>query len=186
MATGQPDAHPKPLAAKKKRFVEEYVKDWNGAAAAERAGYAPASARQQAYHLLREPAVLDYLQKFMEPLTMSSTEALLRMTEWGRGTMAPFLSVTEDGGMSINLSTEAAKRHYHLIRKVTQTRTLIRMEDVEREEIRTTVELHDAKDAVKQIQAIRGQVVQRIDQTTNGKDLPAPGSNIYVPDNGRE
>jgi hypothetical protein len=39
------------------RFVQEYLVDRNGAAAAVRAGYAPKAARQQAYELLTRPDV---------------------------------------------------------------------------------------------------------------------------------
>jgi phage terminase small subunit len=45
------------LTAKRRRFVDEYLVDLNGAQAAIRAGYSPRSARQQADVLLNEPEV---------------------------------------------------------------------------------------------------------------------------------
>ena len=45
------------LTAKQQRFVEEYLVDLNGAAAAIRAGYTKRRARQQAYRLSQKPEV---------------------------------------------------------------------------------------------------------------------------------
>lgn len=45
------------LTPRQKRFVEEYLIDLNGGHAAERAGYSPKSARQQASYLLRKPKI---------------------------------------------------------------------------------------------------------------------------------
>lgn len=45
------------LRPKQQRFVEEYLTDFNGTAAARRAGYSARTARQQASRLLRIPAV---------------------------------------------------------------------------------------------------------------------------------
>ena len=44
---------------KNKRFVQEYLVDRNGAAAAVRAGYSKRTARQQAYDLLTRPDVAE-------------------------------------------------------------------------------------------------------------------------------
>lgn len=43
------------LTDKQAAFVLEYVKDFNGAAAAIRAGYSPRCARQTAYELMNDP-----------------------------------------------------------------------------------------------------------------------------------
>lgn len=48
---------PHGLTLQRRRFVEEYLVDFNGAAAARRAGYSPASARSQASELLTIPNV---------------------------------------------------------------------------------------------------------------------------------
>jgi hypothetical protein len=45
------------------RFVQEYLVDRNGAAAAVRAGYAPKAARQQAHELLTRPDVAEAVRK---------------------------------------------------------------------------------------------------------------------------
>lgn len=48
-----------PLSAKKQRFVDNYLLDLNGAAAAIRAGYSPRGAAQAAHRLLQEPGISD-------------------------------------------------------------------------------------------------------------------------------
>jgi Terminase small subunit len=45
------------------RFVQEYLIDRNGAAAAVRAGYSPRTARQQAYELLTRPDVAEAVRQ---------------------------------------------------------------------------------------------------------------------------
>ncbi|MET4106027.1 hypothetical protein [Hymenobacter sp. UYP22] len=61
----------------------------------------------------------------------------------------------------------------HMIKKVTPTR------------YGTAVELHDAKDAVNTMLKIHGAFAPvKVDHTTNGNDMP--GSNIMMPDNGRD
>jgi phage terminase small subunit len=51
------DAVPKPLSARARRFVTEYLKDCNGAQAAIRAGYSPAGARVTASRLLANVSI---------------------------------------------------------------------------------------------------------------------------------
>jgi phage terminase small subunit len=184
MSTGLSGAKPKPLTVKAKRFVEEYCIDWNGAQAAERSGYSPKSAKQTAYDLLRDERVQAAIEKHMSLYSMSAVEAIAKLAEWGRGSIKRFLRVGQDGQLEINLDSAEAKAHLHLIREMTQTRSTIIMGDVERTEVRTVVKLHDAKDAVDKILKIHGRYApQKVDHTTDGQ--PLPGTNIYVPDNGR-
>ena len=51
-----------PRAGRRRRFCEEYVKDYNGAQAAIRAGYSATSARQRASELLKTPEVASTVQ----------------------------------------------------------------------------------------------------------------------------
>ena len=54
------------LTAKEARFVEEYLVDLNGAAAAYRAGYSKSRARQQAYRLSQKPEVQEAIAAAIE------------------------------------------------------------------------------------------------------------------------
>lgn len=52
----------KPLTAKQSRFIDEYMVDMNGAAAAERAGYSKKTSRAIACELLTKPDIQAELQ----------------------------------------------------------------------------------------------------------------------------
>lgn len=54
------------LSPKRRRFVEEYIKDLNGAGAAIRAGYSEHTAREIAYELLRIPDVSAAIEQAKE------------------------------------------------------------------------------------------------------------------------
>jgi hypothetical protein len=187
MSTKSSLPKPKVLSTQQMRFVEEYCVDWNGTRAAERAGYSVKSARQQASNLLADERVQAAVAKRMEMFSMSAAEATAKMAAWGRGSIGRFLKVDEDGRMSINLAHEEAKENYHLIKKVKQSRITMMLGEVERTEVKTEVELYDAKDAVHKILQLHGRYApQKFDHTTNGKDMPSgPPPNIYMPDNGR-
>src|SRR5690554_237166 len=50
---------------KKKKFVQEYLIDFNAAAAARRAGYSEKASNRKGYALLAEPEVQEYLTSQM-------------------------------------------------------------------------------------------------------------------------
>lgn len=134
---------------RKRRFVEEYCADFNGAAAARRAGYSKNRARQTAHDLLQQGPIKEAVEARMRELSMSAAEVTLRLTNWGRGTIAPFL--TEDG--RIDLTQPEARQHIGLVKKLKQKERRLEGGVIER---RTELELHDAKDAVKELGKIHG------------------------------
>jgi len=185
MSTGLSGAKPKALSAKAQRFIIEYCVDWTGAAAAQRAGYSAKRAAQTAYDLLNDERVMAAIEKRMAIYSMMAAEAIKRMADWGRGDIKRFLKTGFDGALELDLSHPEAQEHLHLIKELTQTTTTTMVGEMERTERRTTVKLHDAKDAVHKILQIHGRYApQKFDHTT--ADQPLPGSNIYLPDNGRD
>lgn len=68
----QTPTRPKPkaraLTPKRKRFVEEYLKDGNGTRAAIEAGYKPDYADRQAYQIKGAPGVAEAIEKGQERL----------------------------------------------------------------------------------------------------------------------
>jgi phage terminase small subunit len=186
MPAAAPRNKPKPLTDKQKAFVTEYLKDKNGAAAAERAGYSAKTAKQEAYKLLQDDRIRAAIDQVLDVNAMRASEAISLLADWARGSIAPFLQVNQDGVQVINLSTLKAENALHLIKSVKQKRFITRTDNGEFEEITTEVSLHDAKDAVHKILLLHGRYApQKHDHTTNGENLPAVGSNIYLPDNGR-
>lgn len=145
------------LTTKRRRFVEEYCVDFNGTRAYKDAGYKAKTdnvAAVEASRLLRDPKVRAAIDERLDELSMSAAEATKRLADWGRGTFAPFL--TDDGGL--DLTSPEARKHIGLLRKVKVKERMIAAgeDDPPILERKTEVELHDAKDAVKEITKIRG------------------------------
>jgi len=187
MAAAASPKKPKELTDKQKLFVSEYLQDKNGAAAAQRAGYAAKDSKQQAHKLLQDERINALIDKFLDMHAMRASEAIALMSDWARGSVRRFLKVDEQGHLSINLAHDEAQQHLHLIKKLKQTRTSYMVGDMERVDVKTEIELHDAKDAAHKILQLHGRYApQKFDHTTNGNDMPAgPPPNIYMPDNGR-
>lgn len=176
------------LTPKQRRFVEEYPVDFNATRAAERAGYRGSDQTLAAigYENLRKPQIAEAIRARVERLSMSAEEATLRLSNWGRGTMTPFLSVDDQERVVINLGSDLAKANLFLLRKVSQTEKIIAVEDEETVlQRKLSIELHDAKDATIQILKLLGKFQERtfdfdidpsqltdeeIDRIANGED----------------
>lgn len=144
---------PDDLTDKQRRFVEEYCVDFNRTQAAIRAGYSERTAKEIGHENLTKPHIRAAVDARLDELSMSAAEATKRLTDWGRGDFSPFL--TDDGGL--DLTSEAARENIGLLRKVKiRERMIAGDEDAAIMERKTEVELHDAKDAVKEIAKIRG------------------------------
>lgn len=156
------------LTPKQARFVEEYPVDFNATAASVRAGYSEKTAHAIGWENLRKPEIAKAIAERIDALTMQADEALMRLSQWGRGTLDPFIRTDGDGRFWLTLGDEKAKENLHLLKRVKQTKTITRGKDeYEREEIRTEIEIHDAKDAVIQMAKIRGQYVDRIESDSS-------------------
>lgn len=150
------------------RFVDEYLLDYNGAAACRRAGYSKETARQEAYKLLKNEEVKKAIRERLDAFSMSAEEAVQRLTDWGRGSFKPFVSEDEEFGLVLDLKQRSAKRHLHLIRKIKQTKKVFTSETCpDYTEYTTEIELHDAKDAVDKIAKIRGLYIDKGDSGTS-------------------
>lgn len=72
---GDMDALGNALSVRQRRFCEEYIVDYNGTAAAIRAGYSPNHPDRQAYQLLKQnrgvSTYIDYLSRTREQQIMS-------------------------------------------------------------------------------------------------------------------
>jgi phage terminase small subunit len=84
------------LTAKQQAFVQEYLIDLNGAAAAIRAGYSPKSADKIAYQLLEKTRVKEALKKAIEERSkrteITADEVLKEYAKIARADIKDFLS----------------------------------------------------------------------------------------------
>ena len=67
------------LTWKQKAFIDEYMKDYNGGAAAIRAGYSEDSAYEIAYENLRKPQIKEELKRRFQASRMSTEEIVARI-----------------------------------------------------------------------------------------------------------
>lgn len=153
------------LTTKQRRFVEEYATDFNATAAARRAGYSEKTASEIGWENLRKPQIKEAISDLLDELSMSAAEATKRLTDWGRGDIAPFLRLTGTGEIVVDLSTAEAQAKLHLIKK-------LKVSEVKHGDdlltAKTEIELHDAKDAVVQMAKIRGLFVDKVEHAGEG------------------
>ncbi len=152
-------------------FVEHFVEQGNAATAAVAAGAGP----EQAALLLADPDVQRALDKLAMLEGVSVGEAKVRLSHWARGSVAPFLRVGEDGQVHVDLSTEEAKQHYHLLHRVVERRYTTQTEQGPIEIVETEIEMYDAIEATHRILQLHDAYPPaKYDLTTNGHDLPSP------------
>ena len=80
---------------------------------------------------------------------MQADEVLVRLAEQARGDMGDFLAVSEGGDVAFDISKAPTKTH--LIKRVTQRKTIRTTEKSQIEEVVLTFELHDAQAALVHI-----------------------------------
>lgn len=83
------------LTARRRAFIEQYLRDFNGTQAAIRAGYSERSARVSACKILARPEVQAEIQRRLAELKMGTDEVLLRLSEQARGDIGVFFKITE-------------------------------------------------------------------------------------------
>ncbi len=134
------------LTDKRHKFVEAYVGParLNATKAALLAGYAESGAGTEGSRLLQNAAVRDAIAKRLKEFSISTEEATERMAGWSRGGFGAFLD--EEG--YIDLTTPEAQANLHLIKKIKRSHNKYG-ENIE-------LELHDPKDANKEILKMRG------------------------------
>ena len=97
----KPKRPPKQLTARQVRFAHEFPQDFQGAKAAERAGYSKKGAGQQAYELLKNPRVVSLMArnvgKALVAADIKASDVLTRATRIAFGDVRGF--VDAKGGL---------------------------------------------------------------------------------------
>jgi phage terminase small subunit len=149
------------LLPRQLRFVIEYVKDWNQAAAAERAGYSGnVTVRSvQGNHLLKQPKIQAALSYLTAHMLMSDQEALLRMASLARADIADFVHITDPKELQTDPSIQGKT---HAIKKMIVTTREYKTHT----ETKLQFELHDSLGALDRILKVYGLYQQTL-QTMN-------------------
>lgn len=142
---------------KQKAFVEAYLANgFNATQAAITAGYSKKTARSQGARLLTNVDIQAAVQARLGELAMSANEALYRLSEHARGSMADFL---DDKRETLDLAAADRADKLHLIKKFSHT--------IGDKSENITIELYDAQSALVQILRERhlraGEPTERLD-----------------------
>lgn len=167
-AGGKIDEDLEALTGKQRKFVKEYLVDFNATRAAERAGYTGTyeSARSQGYENLTKPHIWDPIVARMERHGMGYTESLARLAGIGRGSIVHFLRV-DGSNVVFDLTTAEAQAKMHLVKKLKVDTTRQEDEDGAIVEQRVELELHDAKDALKTFLRVHGAFTDRVEHSVD-------------------
>lgn len=137
---------------RQKRFVQEYLVDFNATQAAIRAGYSAKTAYAIGYENLRKPEISQAISERL----MSADEVIARLSDIARGDIKDLMHISSMGYELELLSKDddgefKVNPHTKLIKKIKQKVTTImpRTPDGEEKEIvETDLELYSALDAL--------------------------------------
>ena len=124
------------LRKKQQVFVEEYLRCWNAAEAARRAGYSEKTARTIGQQNLTKLDISQAIDARIAELKMSANEVLTRLADQGRGSMEDFVDVNKG---TIDLAKAQRRKKLHLVKSYSNTDKGAR------------IELYDAQGALEKI-----------------------------------
>jgi phage terminase small subunit len=139
------------LSPKHRKFCEEYLRCWN-ATDAYVAVYPKTKrdvARTSAARLLANANIFAEIQVRLDEMTLSANEVLARLAEQARADYKDFLQVAGNGDVALDLAKAEGKTH--LIKKISQRRSVRSTKDSVIDETILSLELHDAQAALVQL-----------------------------------
>lgn len=146
------------LTKKRRVFIEEYLRCWNGTEAAKIAGFAhPGS---QGHRLLKNVEIQAEIKRRIEEKCMAADEVLIRLAEQARVNMADFITISRKGEVKIDLIKARRKDKLHLVKKIGHTKHGLRLE------------LHDAQAALVHLGRYLGLFVDKIAPTDPTGEQP--------------
>jgi phage terminase small subunit len=137
----------KPLTLKQRQFVDAYVGQARGNAteAARIAGYS--DPEQSGWQNKKKVDISAAIEAELKLRTLGADEVLERLTQHAQGTLRHFVYLSGDN-VTVDLGTEDALAHLHLLKKIKTKRKTGGKEDDRWEEIETEIELHDPQAAL--------------------------------------
>jgi len=117
----------KPLNKNQRVFVEAYLKSWI-ASAAYKVAYTSArdnTARVNSTRLLAQANIRAEIEKRLSEMKMDTDEVLSRLASFARGSLQPFIRITDTGFAEFDFSHPDAKNNLHLIKKIKTKRKIL-------------------------------------------------------------
>lgn len=138
------------LTIKEQMFVEAYLQTWNGAEAARRAGYKHPD--RLGSRKLKEPEIREAVQARMKAVAMDTDEALARLAEQARASIADFFHWS-DGVFRVDW--DAVQQRGHLLRVIRPTKAGV------------VLEMVDQQAALRDVLKHHGQLTDKSEATVN-------------------
>lgn len=111
------------LTNKQQAFINEYLKTWNAAEAARRAGYSEKTAREIGRQNLAKLDIKAEIDRRIAENAMSADEVVARLTEQGRVDYSPYMRTDpESGRLYVDGKKLLADGKGHLIKSIKETR----------------------------------------------------------------
>lgn len=154
------DPEDRPQTAKQRRFVEEYVVDFNGSRAARDAGYSEKTACAIAAENLRKPHIQKAIRERIEELSRKTGVTAERaLAETGRLAFSMMDSYLDFGpdGITLKVLQEMTEDQIAAIGEVSETIT--------KDGGSLRFKLHDKKGALDQLHRIFGAYTDTIEHT---------------------
>lgn len=158
MSEGQNDNGKERLSQKQLAFCREYVKDFNGAQSAKRAGYAGHgdTLAVTASRLLRSDKVKNEIADLLHSKCMQVDEALMRLAEQARGIQSRYIG--SDG--KLDLARLVQGDCAHLVKKLKYKNSEL-----------VDIEFYDSQAALNLILRAQGAYQDKVDLTSAGQPL---------------
>lgn len=149
------------LTGKQKLFADYYVGEahCNGTRAAKLAGYSEKTAYSIASENLRKPEVLEYIEKRLDEIAMTTKEVLAGFTAEAKASISDVLG--DDGEFDYVKMCERGADKFVKKLKIKKTTRREKGSDDEIEELTHEFELYDAQAAKAHIAKIRGMFVDK-------------------------
>lgn len=154
------------LSHKQQAFINAYLESWNATQAAIEAGYSSKTARSIGHENLTKPDIAEEIQRRVDEITLSANEVLARLAEHAKIDYKDFLSVAANGDVALDMVKAEGKTH--LIRRVSQRRTIRTTKDSQTDETVMSLELHDAQAALVQIGKYHKLFTDKVDVEHSG------------------
>jgi phage terminase small subunit len=159
------------VAAKRRRFIAEYMQDPNGAEAARRAGYSEASAKEIAYKLLADPAIRAEIKRRQaaaaKRLEITTERIQQELAAIGFARLTDVVSF-DASGVRVKASSDLTPAQASALAEIVYEAGKIR------------VRMHAKREALETLAKLCGLFVDRHEHTVSTGKLE-----IYLPDNGR-
>lgn len=156
------------LSVQYKKFVLEYLKDFNASKAAIRAGYAKKSSRSTSSEILTKPNVQKALSEVSEKVMLLGDIADIQeiaefYTLVMRGNIKNIVSWNEEGLVFTASSKEMDDKTARLIKKIKVTEKTSQKGDWT--ECKTEVELHDPIEAANSLGRYHGMFKEKVEHS---------------------